>query len=509
MKILMRNVAFSVAWQFALLIFSLVVARLVFKQLGPEVLGVINISITISALLIAILDVGISITVAREVAAYKNRDMSYVREIVSTYATVGWGFFLLGALAIAIASDKLATGWLNLSHLDPQRVKMAVAVISTALLLALPRSIYVACLNGFEKTARTSAFNAGITAIQQLGMMAVLAAGGAIDLMVAWYAAWSVLALIPFMVGARALLGPRGLRLGYRHSIIKAHMKGNLALVANALANYANAQLDRWAIGALLPLSMLGFYGTAQGVVGKMAVLPGTIAGAAFPTFAANFGDGDIEGWRRHYHLLHELACWLLMPVAAIATIGAIGAMLLVFHAEVAKDLWVAILFMGLGQLLSGAMYIPTWLAMAVKRMDLVLRTSLSALLVVPLATIGLTVAFGVTGAALGSVVLGIWQWLFFVPRFSRCCLDKPAIHWYWHAGKYVGLGLAVYGIAWISILRMQAPTSIEPLLLIAGVGTIGYGALTWFFIPDVLRAWIKAQLWRALRAGQFGAKAK
>ncbi len=472
-------------------------------------LGIISISVTISALLIAVLDVGISITVAREVAAHKSRDMDYVRSIVSTYASVAWSFFFIGIFAITIASDKLATSWLNQNRLDPQHVKVAIAVISASLLMGLPRSIYIACINGFEKTGRTAALNAGVTVIQQMGMMIVLAVGGSINLVVLWYAIWAVLAIIPFMVEARSLLGRGGLRLSYRHSIIKDHMKGNLALVINALANYANAQVDRWTIGAMLPLSTLGFYGTAQGVVAKITVLPGAVSSAAFPTFASNFGDGDVDSCRRHYYFLQELTCWLLVPVAAIAILGAIGAMQLVFHMEIAKELRLAILFLGLGQLLAGTLYVPIWLAMAVKRMNLVLRTSISALLVVPLSTIGLTMYLGVTGAALGGVVLGVWQWLYFVPRFSHSCLDKPMSHWYVQAGKYVVLGAGVYSAAWIGALQTKAPMTISLLLIIAGTGTLGYGALTWCVIPNALQAWIKAQWGRMFHAGVFGAKSK
>src|ERR1700738_3379232 len=93
-----RNVLYNFAGQSLLLLLGLVAVRFVFRQLGADALGIIYTAATVSAVLSGVLELGISATIVREVAANIVSDPVYVRHLIRTGSALYWLVYVLGGL---------------------------------------------------------------------------------------------------------------------------------------------------------------------------------------------------------------------------------------------------------------------------------------------------------------------------------------------------------------------------------------------------------------------------
>jgi len=98
---LKQNIIVGIVFQGLLLLLSLIATRFVFRELGAEILGIISFCLALTALFITLSDMGLSVFIAREVAAYRHRDALYVEELVG-----GGDYHLVGDVP-----DFLDTGY--------------------------------------------------------------------------------------------------------------------------------------------------------------------------------------------------------------------------------------------------------------------------------------------------------------------------------------------------------------------------------------------------------------
>src|SRR5690348_13560455 len=95
-----RNIVYNFAGQGLLLLLGLVAVRFVFRQLGADALGIIYAAATVSAVLSGVLELGVSATIVREVAAHVEHDLGYVRRLIRTGSLLYWATYVLVGLII-------------------------------------------------------------------------------------------------------------------------------------------------------------------------------------------------------------------------------------------------------------------------------------------------------------------------------------------------------------------------------------------------------------------------
>ena len=109
-----RNIIYNFAGQGLLLLLGLVAVRFVFRQLGGDALGIIYAAATVSAVLSGVLELGVSATIVREVAAKVDSDLGYVRRLIRTASLFYWSAYLL--VALPARGQRLVSD-------DPQRLQ--------------------------------------------------------------------------------------------------------------------------------------------------------------------------------------------------------------------------------------------------------------------------------------------------------------------------------------------------------------------------------------------------
>jgi hypothetical protein len=163
---LKRNIVYSLGGQGLVMVLSLIATRLIFHELGDEVLGIIYFAVTVTFALIVFSDMGISPTISREVAVYRHSEPSYVQDLVRTTSLILWGVYLLSCMAVYWFVPVLSEQWLNLQHTDTRIATQAMQLISFSLLLAIPRALYASVINGHERVDLANIANVAATVLQ-------------------------------------------------------------------------------------------------------------------------------------------------------------------------------------------------------------------------------------------------------------------------------------------------------------------------------------------------------
>lgn len=485
--VIKKNIIFGIIGQGLLLLLSLIAARFVFRELGAEVLGIISFSVTLTFLLITLSDMGMSLLITREVAANRHHDRQYVEELVGTAATISWLAFLVSGMLVVTIAPWLITHWLKIDITDHASATLSLQMIASAMLLAIPRAVYGAVLSGYERVDLWNVANFLVMALQQLGLILVLAAGGDLTQVAAWFVVSAIFSLLPFLYLASRLGGARLLLPLWKCGVLARNLRFALHLFVNSLSGFLITQVDKWTISKFLPLSLFGYYGFIQGLVSKSGIVPGAIAGAAFPALSSSVMTQPDNIWRTQYRKLQDLTCYVYFPVlAAVATLGIIVTRF-VFNANVTELVWLPLLILSIGQYLLGLLSVPYWLTIAVRRPDISLRSNLWAFLLVMPVTVALTYRYGLIGAAVSFVLYAVWQLIYFVPRFCAQCLGTPPSLWYLHTGFFFAIGLAAYGLPWLGAWVLG-----QGLTMIGLVGTYVLGSfmfllIGWFRVgPDL-----------------------
>jgi len=492
---LKRNILSNMSGQAILMVLSLVSTHLVFHKLGADVLGVIYFSVTVTFVLITLSDMGLSPTVIREIAARRHSDSNYVIDLVSSSSVMAWIAYGSSCLLITLFAPFLIKHWLQIEAIGYSETIISFVVISMALLLAIPRSVYAAVITGNERMDIWNVANVATVGIQQLGMILVLVVGGTLYNVATWYGVSGITGLIIFSVMASRLSGISPWKLSYRGYVIRQNLHFGSRLFASTMVGYFVGQADKWIISKFLPASMLGYYGVAQGLVSKGSMVPGAIVSAAFPALSTGVGRKDRSDWMTQYHKLQDFCSYLYVPVSAAAAMLGIIVMTYVLNEDVVRETWPALVFLAIGQLLLGLQYVPYILTLAMKRPEISLRANLWTLAISLPAAILLTIRFGLAGAAFSVILSSALHMFYFIPRFSAECLKTSAWKWFRMSGFLTALGFLSYGLPWSALWMMGRGLDAYGLVVAYVFGSIVFLLVGWYVIGPELKDLVRKQL--------------
>src|SRR5713226_6691241 len=432
---LTRNIIYNVAGQGLVLILSLIAVRFIFRRLGDDVFGIIFFNLVLTTVLASALELGISATIVREVSSFFDKDRAYVTALIRTATLLYWGLGLLLVVVIWVTAPLLVTHWVNLKWLDAGTAATTLRLLSATTLVALPKALYTSLFRGRQMMALNNAIDVGTAAVQQAGILLLILRGAGVYVVAGWISASVILGIIAYIVVAARLVGWSTLRPAYSSE--------------------------------LLPIAEFGFYGLAASTVNRATLVTNAVAQAAFPSLSSLFATGDRPSLLTQYRKLQDLVCYGTFPLYAGITFAAVPVYTYVFNAGVAQRLLLPTAFLALGSWMNATISIPYMLSVAMGKPQIAARLNLYALVIVLPVTVLLVLRFGIAGAGFSWVFYHVVAYAYMVPRICRECLGSPALTWYVHVLKVLGLGAVTYGPAWI-------------VLTVAGVSSLAIAIITY-----------------------------
>ena len=487
MSRLSKNIVYNALGQGLLLVLSFVAVKYVFRRLGSDALGIIYFTQTMSAVLFAVLEMGIGSTTVREVSSHFRDEPDYIHHFIRTGSFLFWCAYALLALVIYALAPVLIHHWVHLQGLDASTATSVLRILGISSISILPRAFYAGILRGLQRFEFTNLIDVGFSGVQQVGTIVVLILGGGLLDIAWWYAACYALSILAYLGTSGRLASWSALAPGFSYAVLKRNFAYASRMASLSLTAMVHSQADRAIVSKLLPLSTFGYYAIAGGAASRGTLLTGAIAQAAFPNFSELFKRGNRDALVSQYRKLQDLICFGTVPIFAAILFATLPLFSYVLNAQAAKMLLWPLTFLCLGYYMNGTLNAPYIVSLAVGKPGIVARLNFYALFAVLPVTFALVYFFGLIGAGLSWVFYHLFAYAYAVPMICSECLRIPAAEWYSHVLRIAALAGGTYGGAWM-ILSACGGRSILSLLLAYAGASVAFLVGAYWTMGDELR---------------------
>jgi O-antigen/teichoic acid export membrane protein len=478
MSTLRRNILYNVGGQGLLMLLGLIAVRLVFRQLGADAFGILLFAQSLGLVLASVLELGISSTTVREVAAHARDDSRYVWDLLRTASSIYWGAYLVLMIAAVLSAGWLATHWLTLQSLSAGDAARLIQILAIGVLLALPRSLYGSLFRGLQRMKVTNAVEVGALTLQLLGTIGILALHGD-AVAVAWcLTAGYAASVVAYLILARqAGLPARALVPGFEPAIVRRNLRFAGQMMSISALGTVHGQMDKLLVSKLMPVGALAMYGFAATMVGGILRLVSSIVQAAFPAFTELARQHDDATLLRRYHRVHALITFGAAPLFAAVVFGAGPVLRYVFNDTIAQALMLPTVLLCVGSYMNASVSALYIVSLAVGRPDIAARQNLLALIVVPPVAAVSVLRFGLAGAGASWVFYHLFAYAYGVPRMCRECLGLSPRLWLVGVARIMAVTVTVYGPAyWIAVALGAGVLVLAVCFALASLAYVGAG---------------------------------
>lgn len=292
MSRLSKNIIYNLFGQGLILVLGFVAVKYIFKQLGEDALGIIYFTLTMNAVLCAVSEIGICSTTVREVSAHFKEEPGYIHDLIRTASLFYWVAYLLLAVIIYFVAPILINKWVNLKTMDAATAMQVLQILGISALLALPRSLYTSIFRGLQRMEFNNFIDVASSALQQFGIIVILAIGGRLLAVVYWIAVSFGVGVLCCIFALHRFFSWQTFVPHYYSTVVKRNLRYSSNMMSISLLAMVHMQFDKIIVSKLLPVSLFGFYGFAYNAVSKTILLTSAVAQAAFPSFSSLFKMG-------------------------------------------------------------------------------------------------------------------------------------------------------------------------------------------------------------------------
>jgi O-antigen/teichoic acid export membrane protein len=459
------------------------------KLLGIEAFGLIGFFVTLQGLF-AILDLGLSTTLSRELAraSVHPEQAQRTRDLVRTLEVIYWGIALLIGAAVIALAPWIANHWLNPQGLSQSAVQEAITLLGLVIAFQWPIGFYSGGLVGLQRQVLNNIITAGLATVRGIGAVAVLwFVAPTIDAYFKWQLAVSILGVASV---ALALWGnlPKGDRPArFERSLLQSVWRFAGGMTAISAVVLLLVQTDKVLLSRLLSLEMFGYYMLAAAVAGASVFFVGPIFTAVFPRFTQLVATGDQERLRDVYHQACQLVSVAVIPLMLVVAFFSLELLTIwTGNQVIAERAYWLVSLLAIGSALNGLMHVPYAAQLAHGWTGLALTANVIAVIVLVPLIIVLTIHYGAVGAASAWVLLNTGYVLLCIPATHRRILRGEMGRWYkLDVGRPLAAALPVVVLA-----RWFYPDGMTPATALLYLAAIGGSAVLAATVagPDVRR---------------------
>lgn len=373
------------------------------RFLGIESYGLVGVFLVLQAVL-SILDLGLSTTLNRELArlSVQQQNAMEMRDAVRTIEIPYWALALFVGAILLLSTPYLASHWLKLDRLPSETATQALRLMSLAVTLQLPSSLYAGGLMGLQLQFHYNTVLAFIATFRNAGAVLVLwLLSPTIQAFFIWQCISALLQT--FLMGAflwRSL--PKAPTPSAFHFHLLARLwrfsagVGGISIFAVILT-----QLDKIILSRLLPLDLFGYYILASTVASSLNRVAGPIFNALYPRFSQLVAMGNMEELTLSYHKASQLMSVLVFPLVMILSLFSRQILILwTQDTKIAESTSLLLSLLIVGSALNALMHVPYALQLAFGWTSLALYTNFVAVLILGPLIYAMASLYGPVGAA-------------------------------------------------------------------------------------------------------------
>jgi O-antigen/teichoic acid export membrane protein len=409
-----------------------------------EAFGLIGFFATLQTLF-AILDIGLTPTINREVARCRaTGDLTDARNLLHTLATLYWCMAVLIVMVMLPLSPVVAVQWVNGTHLSSTTISEAVFLMGLVIAARWPLGIYVGALMGAERLTWVSIISIVMVTLGNVGALLVLAFWSpTLEAFFLWQALIGLLHVAIVRRAAWRALGRQSIRFD-KGGLLRI-WRFSIGMGVTAILSVIFLQSDKIVLSRIVTLEEFGRY-TLAGLVARIIYLVVTPTfNVIYPQMTSLIAVGDRPSLAALFKTGTRLLMAVIFPVAAYISVFARQFVSLwIADPEIARSIAPVVQLILLGTALNSAMIFPYALQLAAGKSHIpAIICGILIVIFVPLvAYMGAT--YGIVGAAaawaiLNSLYVFVGTW--FTNRFVL-----PGIAPSWLL-RDVGIPFAIAGL--------------------------------------------------------------
>ena len=297
---LRRNILANYVSQIYVTSIGIIIVPLYISYMGPEAFGLVGFFIMLQAWF-KLLDMGLTPTVLRETARYRGgaTDVLSYRRLTRALEGIFMCVALVGGLLLYLASNWIATHWLDTLNLPIHEVISSLKLIALIVAMRWMCGLYHGIISGSEQLVWLGVFNAAIASLRFILVLPMLAffssrpsAFFSFQLIVAILELF-VLVLFAYRVLPRV---QKDQKISWNWVALKPVMKFSLSITITASVWVMLTQTDKLILSKMLPLAEYGYFTLAVLIAGGIVTLSSPISGAILPRMTNLEAAGDHEG---------------------------------------------------------------------------------------------------------------------------------------------------------------------------------------------------------------------
>jgi len=308
----MTIILLSRVWGAAL---SIILVPTYVKLLGIENYGLVAFYATLASAL-AILDVGLSASIIRQVAIYKTQSTNEkkLKNLIFTVEVLNWLIAIVVGIGIVALSNPIATHWVMAKDLPVNTIQHCVMLMGAIFAFQFPASVYDGAMVGLQKQNANALLNILFSTIKAVGILVVLYfMQSSIELYFIWQAIvtliytlimrWYVIKKIT-VVKFKAHFSTIELKIIWRFA-------GGIA--STAIITFFIKQLDKIIVSR--NLEQLSYYSLAFLLASSMSLITSPVLSIIYPKFTQMIALKDTVALKALYHKSCKWISILVFPI--------------------------------------------------------------------------------------------------------------------------------------------------------------------------------------------------
>lgn len=290
MSILKKNIIANYASQLYSAGIGILILPLYIKYMGAEAYGLVGFFTMLQAWF-ALLDLGLTPTIARETARYHGGSMSalHYRQLFRALSTIFVGIAVIGGTALWLLAEPIAYKWLQVETLSMSAVVVAVQIMAVSVALRWLGGLYRGVITGTERLVWLSGFNAIIATLRFPAVFVTMWQYGFTPTVFFWHqfavAIFEVLGLYLMSNKLKPALAKSEI-IGWNMQPVKPVLKFALTIAFTSSVWVLVTQTDKLILSGILPLAEYGFFTLAVLVASGIMILSAPVSTVIMPRMA-------------------------------------------------------------------------------------------------------------------------------------------------------------------------------------------------------------------------------
>lgn len=405
------------------------------RYLGEENYGIVMLSVVIYSML-ALLDVGFSTTLRRELAK-NTQSEKFINESISLLKSIE--LFYLGILFLVVIicyllSDIIAYHWINVKSTNETVLKWVIILIAINAILQIISSMYNNGILALGEQVTSSKMQFIYTLLRN-GLVIIIILN--YPLIINFFL-WQTSVVIAYLFIQRQKLIKIIIGKNYVAkkilpdlSKIKNVFYTSISFFTLSILSIINLQIDKIIISKLLTIKDVGYYSTAFAFSQIIVSACGPIAIATFPQLMQKYTQGNLLELKKSFHFFSKITSIL---------IGALGMSLLV-NSNLFLEFWlgdknyvskieVFINYMIFSSIFLASQIIPYNIAIVSGKINSVIRiVTLNVVITIPAYYLSIE-SMGLKGAAHVWFISNFFMLILNVYFYIKDTLTGEYIHW-------------------------------------------------------------------------------